>query len=58
MPGTVGRRLDRDKVVEILALRHQITVLECQLGGERVRFTPTDRAFLAVLLNRLPRDVR
>jgi hypothetical protein len=48
---------DRDKVVEILALRHQITVLERQLGGERVRFTPNDRAFLATLLHRLPRDV-
>jgi hypothetical protein len=48
---------DRDRVVEILALRHQITVLERQLGGERVRFTPTDRAFLAALLHRLPRDV-
>ncbi|MFI8305156.1 integrase core domain-containing protein [Streptomyces sp. NPDC085927] len=48
---------DRDKVVEILTLRHQITVLERQLGGGRVRFTPTDRAFLAALLHRLPRDV-
>ncbi|MFE7242811.1 hypothetical protein [Streptomyces sp. NPDC057580] len=48
---------DRDRVVEILALRHQITVLERQLGEERVRFTPTDRAFLAALLHRLPRDV-
>ncbi|MFD7168464.1 integrase core domain-containing protein [Streptomyces violascens] len=47
---------DRDKVVEILALRHQTTVLERQLDGERVRFTPTDRAFLAALLHRLPRD--
>ncbi|MFD7020415.1 hypothetical protein [Streptomyces sp. NPDC059928] len=26
---------DRDKAVEILALRHQITALERQLGGER-----------------------
>ncbi|MFD5658590.1 integrase [Streptomyces hirsutus] len=48
---------DRDKGVEILALRHQITVPERQLGGERVRFTPTDRAFPAALLHRLPRDV-
>ena len=48
---------DQDRVVEILALRHQITVLERQLGGERVRFTPIDRAFLAALLHRLPRDV-
>jgi len=48
---------DRDKDVEILALRHQITVLERQLGNERVQFTPTDRAFLAALIHRLPRDV-
>ncbi|MGY0065026.1 integrase core domain-containing protein [Streptomyces sp. LZ34] len=31
--------------------------LERQLGKERVRFTPIDRAFLAALLHRLPRDV-
>lgn len=48
---------DRDKDVEILALRHQITVLERQLGKTRPRFLPSDRAFLAVLLHRLPRDV-
>jgi hypothetical protein len=47
----------RDKDAEILALRHQITVLERQLGKQRVRFTPTDRAFLAALLHRLPRHV-
>ena len=41
----------RDKDVEILALRHQITVLERQLGNHRVRFTPGDRAFLAALLH-------
>jgi hypothetical protein len=35
---------DRDKDVEILALRHQITVLERQLGKEKVRFDGTDRA--------------
>ena len=46
---------DRDKDVEILALRHQITVLERQLGTTRPRFTPTDRTFLAALLHRLPR---
>ena len=48
---------DRDKDVEILALRHQITVLERQLGRTRPRFSPADRAFLAALLHRLPRDV-
>jgi putative transposase len=45
---------DRDKDAEILALRHQLTVLERQLGKDRVRFTPSDRAFLAALLHRLP----
>lgn len=30
---------DRDIDVEILALRHQITVLEFQLGGTWVRFS-------------------
>lgn len=44
---------DRDKDAEILALRHQLEVLERQMGVTRVRFTPTDRAFLAALLHRL-----
>ena len=48
---------DRDKEVEILALRHQIMVLERQLGKARPRFALADRAFLAALLPRLPRDV-
>ncbi|MGW7756088.1 hypothetical protein ACWGK6_32065 [Streptomyces violaceusniger] len=48
---------DRDKTVEILALRRRIMVLERQLGKDRVRFTPSDRAFLAALLHRLPMDV-
>ncbi|MEU8911599.1 integrase core domain-containing protein [Streptomyces mirabilis] len=48
---------DRDKDTEILALRHQITVLERQLGGEKVWFSPSDRAFLAALLHRLPSEV-
>jgi hypothetical protein len=48
---------DQDKDVEILALRHQIAVLERQLGTIRPRFSPADRAFLAALLPRLPRDV-
>ena len=46
---------DRDKDAEILALRHQITVLERQLHGEKIRFTPADRALLAALLHRLLR---
>jgi putative transposase len=48
---------DRAKDAEILALRHQITVLERKLHGQMVRFDPADRAFLAALLHRLPRDV-
>lgn len=48
---------DRDKDAEILALRHQISVLQRQLGPVRVRFTPADRALLAALLHRLPRGV-
>jgi putative transposase len=48
---------DRAKDVEILALRHQMTVLERQLGGARVRFAPADRALMAALLHRLPRAV-
>jgi putative transposase len=48
---------DRDKDVELLALRHQITVLKRQLGKARPRFSLADRAFLAALLHRLPRDV-
>ena len=37
-------------------LRHQITVLERQLHGDKIRFTPVDRALLAALLHRLPRQ--
>ena len=46
---------DRDKDAEILALRHQIIVLQRQLHGQKVQFTPADRALLAALLHRLPR---
>ncbi|GAA4582092.1 hypothetical protein GCM10023176_62880 [Micromonospora coerulea] len=48
---------NRDKDVEILALRHQITVLERHLGKTRPPFSPSDRAFLTVLLHRLPLGV-
>ncbi|WP_234359087.1 hypothetical protein [Plantactinospora sp. BC1] len=34
---------DRDKDTEIIALRHQIMVLQRQLHSDRVRFTPADR---------------
>jgi transposase InsO family protein len=48
---------DRAKDAEILALRHQITLLQRQLYGEKIRFTPADRALLAALLHPLPRAV-
>ena len=48
---------DHAKDAEILALRHQIAVLDRQLRGEKIRFEPSDRVFLAALLHRLPRDV-
>ena len=47
----------RDKDAEILVLRHQLSVLQRQLGPDRVRFAPADRALLAALLHRLPRHV-
>jgi hypothetical protein len=48
---------DRDKDVEILALRHQIAILERQLGKIQPPFCPGNRVFLSALLHRLPRDV-
>ncbi|SCE43520.1 hypothetical protein GA0115240_161218 [Streptomyces sp. DvalAA-14] len=47
---------DRDKDVETPALRHRTTVLERQLSGQRTRFDPGDRVFLAVLLHHLPKE--
>jgi hypothetical protein len=44
---------DKDKNSEILVLRHQLTILQRQI--DKPRLTTTDRAFLAVLLHRLPR---
>jgi hypothetical protein len=48
---------EREQDIEILVLRHQILVLQRQLGPTRARFAPEDRAFLAALLGRLPRGV-
>jgi putative transposase len=48
---------DRAKDAEILALRHQIMVLERQLHGQKIQFSPADRALLAALLHRLLRAV-
>ncbi|TJZ99173.1 hypothetical protein [Actinacidiphila oryziradicis] len=36
---------DRDKDVEIMALRHQITVLQRQIGHGKVQFAAEDRAW-------------
>src|SRR5258708_6526006 len=46
---------DQDKDAEILALRHQLAVLQRQLDGQQVRFDPADRAWLAALLHHLPK---
>ncbi|PKW16754.1 integrase core domain-containing protein [Saccharopolyspora spinosa] len=43
---------DRDKDIEILALRHQLLVLQRQVG--KPAFTGTDRIVLAGLLHHLP----
>jgi putative transposase len=45
---------DRDKDIEILALRHQLLVLQRRVG--KPAFTATDRVFLAGLLHQLPLD--
>ncbi|MFG2847110.1 integrase core domain-containing protein [Kitasatospora sp. NPDC048296] len=45
---------DREKDIEILALRHQLLVLQRQVG--KPVFTETDRAMLAGLLHHLPTD--
>jgi transposase len=49
------RMTDREKDVEILALHHQLTVLRRQLGDQRPRLRPEDRALLAALLVPLAR---
>ena len=48
-------RTDREKDAEILALRHQLAVLQRHLDGQRIRVNPADRAWLAALLHPLPR---
>jgi hypothetical protein len=44
---------DRDKDLEILALRHQLTILQRQV--DKPQLTRPDRALLAALLHRMPR---
>ncbi|MEV5718174.1 hypothetical protein AB0L41_30170 [Amycolatopsis mediterranei] len=48
---------DREKDVEILALRHQLTILQRQLGDHRPPLRPEDRMFLSMLLVPLSRAV-
>jgi putative transposase len=43
---------DREKDIEILALRHQLIILQRQVG--KPAFTDTDRTLLAGLLHHLP----
>jgi hypothetical protein len=45
---------DQDKDIEILALRHQLLILQRQTG--KPAFTDTDRAVPAGLLHHLPKD--
>lgn len=40
---------ERGTDAELLAPRHQITVLDSQLGAGKLQFTPSDRTFLAAL---------
>lgn len=46
---------DHEKDIEILALRHQLGVLQRQLAGQRPQLRPEDRALLAALLVPLTR---
>jgi putative transposase len=46
-------RSEREKEIEILVLRHQLFVLERQVG--RAEFQPADRALLAAFSRALPR---
>ncbi|MFC0541911.1 hypothetical protein [Kutzneria chonburiensis] len=49
---------DREKDIEILALRHQLTVLQRQLGDQRPRLRPEDRALLVPLARVMVRRIR
>jgi hypothetical protein len=49
-------RSDRDKDAEILVLRQQLAILQRHLDGQKIRFERADRALLAALLHRLPRQ--
>jgi hypothetical protein len=46
---------DHEKNIEILALRHQLDVLQRQLAGQRPQLRYEDRAFLAALVAPLTR---
>lgn len=48
---------DHEKDVEILALRHQLTIAQRQLGDRRPQPRPEDQAFLAALLAPLSRTM-
>jgi hypothetical protein len=45
---------DREKDIEILALRHQLTILQRQLGDQRPQLRPEDRASSPLSLRRWP----
>ena len=47
---------NRANDAEILALRHQISILQRQLDPGKTKFAQEDRAFLAALLQPLPRE--
>jgi hypothetical protein len=40
-------RTDREKDAEILALRHQLAILQQHLDGQRIRFDPAGRPGMA-----------
>jgi putative transposase len=46
---------ERDENTEILVLGHQVTLLQRQLGDQRVMMTPSDRFILGASLSPLPR---